>query len=1751
MTNGTGTRDKGAQDTTTGNTPTGRFSSRPPLSQTPLAQPPKVQGPVGRAPEPIPDPKNFIPPRLSITRLKELAEKETHPRAKATWLYALGAELEIHRKPKPRGSSPKPSSSTSSTRHIKQAVQTYLEAFHTDPSFRPPLFALVRIFETHPSTSNLERLYQAEATHAPDTESRASAWIDQANLYYDVLKQPQRAMELYGAALQSGHKGQIEHTAALHTEYVARALRDEAHIRRSISTRAGKTENPVLASLLAMELAEHDAHKNQLELAIQTLRQSLSLGANQWHILEELEWLGRKFNRDDVLREALLNKARLAELASKGGTSELLLLGHVATVADAAHMAATLRIEAELHHPNAPRPEQQPVPPEPEGNGVHTAPPGTPMEPWVSTRATPGPSTLEKLMAYHRGQRDLGDALFRDATQDETASPLTVLHRATTLIENWHHRRRLDETAVPSSVDLERMYRLWQQHPNQEGLSEATDVLWTATGNHTSRYNLWDQSQDHPRALWVALQQLGDLQRAETQALKWMDAQPEHTSHATRIMWMASHSHQDLQRLKLWGERLAKDPSVGTGEQQAIRFIIHAHNPTQLPAAQQPEGRPPVTQAMDTPKPEGSTQGNPGLLEGAQNTPWMSELLRLDQAAQHRWKGVADAHLNLANLVTSNQIQLEHLLAASRALVVQKQWEQARTTLRQALDLQPNHPIAVPWLERTLQELGDTEGIIELRQHAAEHTEDPEHAELHLLLASRYAVSQGHVAEAIAVLQRARSNHPDSLAPLWSLKELGEQQQDMALLRQAREGLASLETHAPKIESFELGEHYDFRESNPEMAEPIYQDAIQHPWTQDIATLSLCLLPSGITHPSTRAQALLQYLETDDPHTLQWLVTELLAAEETSLPLERACRALAHREPGNPWALYGATQVRPESTANQAQRAAGWLALGKQHPDPTLGCELRLQGIRSAITVATPTAMDDAFLLAQDMIATFPERVQSAIAFDETTGPSDDPTTRAEALQTRLIHASASSQSPLERGLARTLVAAGDHRTALPLLQRITRQDPEDLCSWEQLRVAARHQHAWQDLFQACMTLAQATGSPWKLDLLEEAATVCMEHLNRKEEAIAILKEALRLDPKRDLTYRLLHGLYGDRGDNQALLALVQERLETFHEPGSLVPLLYEKARLLRATGEREAALEVIRQLIHLHPAHVAARALMAEVQSTLGHWPDAIQSLSQLADLKVPHRQQRLALLGAADIAERQLHNPTQALQFVLDVEQRGLKDKSLLPRMARLAQAAHRPELEARALQEELDTTPGPTRTQEIRKRFAELALASSPTHPQENGPATDDARPWLEALLKQDPQHLWAAAQLDKHYGVGAMEPLRQEILQALNSHPTHAAHLRRAMEFATATGDRDLQQRVHQVLQLFHPSEGDLTAPTLHGPGDLPSFQALPSSEPPDDPLALLCEVEDSGEIQLRDVTKAVQVVHRLLRMATPALMETEGRTLEHLKRKQPHLRPWVHNHPTRDELLRWSHSFQVYVEDVYENPNASHSVDLVAGNEGAVWVVSPAILEKDHLTLTQQFRVGQRLAAWRLSALPFVDRNFRQCQTLLKALVDEALAEQALAEQTQTELTRGDKTETHMQAAMIWSSLTPAQKQQAQRELASLGTSTHLGTTPSKELKFHGHGQHNNSLGDDNLGEENLAGAAEQWHRHINQVATQSGMIPCDQLRVGLSWILGPKVRAPLVQQSPPAMALVRFWLSETMGSLTPLRQHNTQPGDSP
>ena len=182
------------------------------------------------------------------------------------------------------------------------AVKEYLAAYNLDPSLRPSLHALVRIFERRRSFKNLGRLYQAEAKSARSERERASALIDLAVLLEDHLERPAEAETCYGQALATDPSNLA---AAILLERRAYGTKDHEAIERALDARAAATSDPVMRAMVIGDLAHAREARGDVAGSLEAIRSGYDITEGRDIVLQQMERIARRHGRVAELVEAL------------------------------------------------------------------------------------------------------------------------------------------------------------------------------------------------------------------------------------------------------------------------------------------------------------------------------------------------------------------------------------------------------------------------------------------------------------------------------------------------------------------------------------------------------------------------------------------------------------------------------------------------------------------------------------------------------------------------------------------------------------------------------------------------------------------------------------------------------------------------------------------------------------------------------------------------------------------------------------------------------------------------------------------------------------------------------------------------------------------------------------------------------------------------------------------------------------------------------------------------------------------------------------------------------------------------------------------------------------------------------------------------------------------------------------------------------------------------------------------------------
>lgn len=1210
--------------------------------------------------------------------------------------------------------------------NVAQAVREYLAAYNADPQFSPALEALIRIFERRRSTGNLSRLYEAAVQSTLDEKRRASHLVDRAQLREDEESDGVEARLLLHQALDHA-PGDLD--AALALERSGRLSGDDESTLRALQARAEHSEDPTLRAHLLWELALEMERLGDVEQAIALAKESSTVPSSRYRSLGHLERLARRTKDHPTLIGALEGQARLAVAALKGEDQ-----GQTTGSHSAQHFSNVLQTGAEAIalYREAARLRAQ----DEDFDGALAA-----LDEAIALDAEHHVLHLDRLFtADQAGRLDLVHAEAQWLLEAGVTGALAaVLHHR---VAEWEAK---GENLEAARTALEHALREAKGSP--AGTAMLEDLL-LRSGDHGARINhlraLADEASKEGRAslLWraaqIAAEQLKDMSQAdELYAASLKDADAA-AIHIAREWYGAARRHGAPKSAQRAAEHLLNDASEGLGEQERVAltrelYLLLRYETMDAAAADALLARCVLEDAhaewaLDAAWLHGALSGRPDLLEAA--------------------------HLQLSQNARDEDARAAHLCAAARALLVGEGDEDGLVTsraapkaevsdaamkrasghLRSALEVSPDNPYAVALLEELLRQQGESTEVVALLREAAGAEGTSLGAEASFLSAGAAAETAGDLALAAQTYREAAELDPAALAPLHALRRVARKRNDTALELEALEGLSEREL-APGLGALSLAEFQAETAARPEQAAELLLDVLDHERIGALAAVHYLLLPARSTSSAGRKEALTRLrdhvLATDvvgQGTTQESVIAQLPtaptatpvgatfsralleedsdAADDDEVRLEQLMAQDATAMAATLRALMGLYRDGHLDDDALTKRADLWVALAEGTEDTEAAAQWLLHGLRARLVAAGPDAADDAFLLSQELLEASPEAHETAIALEDTLSGGDDPEARVDALQARLALMPEGefkeARAGLVAALGRAQLAAGQHEEAVQTLTQVLRETPKDYASLDALRVAAREIGAFEDVVLACRGLADALAETAHTDLraalLEEAGQVLMDELDRIDEAKTCFTAALAIE-SRDVSFGRMHDLLAEAGDDEGLLRLVETRIDRVDAPEQLTRLHYERARLLRSSGKRDAALLALNELLLIEPDHVGALALMVEIYASMSRFRDAVEALDSLAKADVPGSQRKLALVGAADFLEHKLDDVAGAVTRLEEAMRQGLCDHKLLLRTARAARRSAKPEIAARALENAADKSSGVERASVLR--------------------------------------------------------------------------------------------------------------------------------------------------------------------------------------------------------------------------------------------------------------------------------------------------------------------------------------------------------------------------------------------------------------------------------------------------------------------
>jgi hypothetical protein len=1423
-----------------------------------------------------------------------------------------------------------------------QAVREFLSAYNLDPQFRPPLIALLSIFERRRSTKNLARLYDAEARSATSPREAASALADRAVLMADQLGEAGEARQLLEAAFEQAAEAQ-DIALLLEHQLLIEGDRDAAF--KVMAARAELVADPVLATLLRLEVARAKEDAGDVDGALSVLRAAVTTPAARWRVLEQLERVARRAGRHPERIVALEGRAKLAAAEARGEDqgqgSGAFSVQRFTDQARAAAAAAAIYRDAGrariAHLADAPGARR-------DYDAALELRPDDPLLHHERMIACELEGDLESASKEARYLLDAG----------VSGPPAAALHF------------RLAENAQASgdaAAALGHMRDALGADPGSAVAAAMLDDLLRGSGDVAAAIDQLAaraeaaEGESRSQRYWEAAQlasEVPDAERAKTlyesAAAAAADPIP-----ILREMYGAALRLGDAPAARTAAEALL-DKEIEDVERSALMRDLHELLRIVL------EDEAAADAVLDRALASKAAAG------------WAPDLARLHGALRGNGALAAKAHLALAERAADAETAAAHLCAAARMQMRSQDTDGAVTTLRNALARSPSHPYAVSLLEEVLRARGDAGELVRLLKEAAEASDAPRAAEARLLLAGAAAEAAEDLDKAIQTYEEAADRDPTSLAPSLALKRLAENKGDRELVLRALEVLSEREitNGAPGRHTLALGEHYDLISRQPSLAEPPLRKALASEPVALHAAVDLALLPPANGDPSARLAGLARVLEKSGDDARVGILREIAGAAIATDPsaAEEKIRELRQRAPRDAWTPFAWMRVLARKTGEErapTDRADAWLALGHATDDPEAAGDILLHGLRSTAIAKGEAGLDDGVILAHEVVAVAPDSLASSVALDETLSAGDDPEGRADALSKWLEHAGSAGKLALEAARGRALGAAGRAREATEVLLRVAAAEADDLASWEAARVAARDAQAWPVVVEACDRLAHLIEDKELASmLLEESAAVLMDELKQDERAERRLRRVLAIDARRPIAYGRLHDLLADREDDAGLLQLVEARIELLDDPEELGKLYYEQARLLRGLGQRSEALDALDNLLMLDDEHVGGLALLVELQVQQENWGGAVEALRTLAAAgDVPDSQRRIARLGAADFLENKLSDLEGALGELIAIDEAGLADRPIYERTVQTAERLERWDAAVTALGKEAQIAGSPELVARLHRRAGAILVDRV-----DDREAAVDHYTQAIAAIPTDLAAAEALADLLDPLGKSDLSHrFEQSVRAGLEEDPTDPDDLRKLRRAAAWREDQGLDAVVLSTLVALGVAEEEersafqdhtqlFARPMAGGSLDNESFHAL---RVPGDGGAVLALA------QLVSESVAEMDAHE-----PAALGFTKGNALRG-------------EHPIRAEITVLHNLLGVAAPEVWQATQGGEPlrIDIMPYYKGhATFAVGTGV--HTPLVLDHRFHVGRLAIGTRLVVAPFLRRDPMRAATALFA-----------------------------------------------------------------------------------------------------------------------------------------------------------------------
>lgn len=211
-----------------------------------------------------------------------------------------------------------------------------------------------------------------------------------------------------------------------------------------------------------------------------------------------------------------------------------------------------------------------------------------------------------------------------------------------------------------------------------------------------------------------------------------------------------------------------------------------------------------------------------------------------------------------------------------------------------------------------------------------------------------------------------------------------------------------------------------------------------------------------------------------------------------------------------------------------------------------------------------------------------------------------------------------------------------------------------------------------------------------RVPVLYRLGTVLDEQLNRAEEAIPVLEEAVDLLPSYVPAMQALGRNYGRTGRWPELAKLFERELQVEEDPNHRVTKLFKLAELYETRLSRpDDAIQALHELLTIQPGYAPALKALERLLKTRQRWAELVALYERELELTEDEDQRVFLLARIGHIAEEKIENVEQALRAyerILEIKPAHLE---AIRQQARLSERLGKWQDVLRAYEREVEAT------------------------------------------------------------------------------------------------------------------------------------------------------------------------------------------------------------------------------------------------------------------------------------------------------------------------------------------------------------------------------------------------------------------------------------------------------------------------------